>query len=82
MYFWNVPGARVAPMPSVTAGVDVEYSGTAAATEQHRSGARLIEQISRWKGDLSDKNIDLSVQNPKSLLTEVLPAYQFPKIGL
>jgi len=78
-YFWNVPGVKVASMPSVTAGLDEEYSGKATVNERHRTGSRLIEQIVSLKDDLSNKNINLWVQNPKSLLTQVLPVYTFSK---
>ena len=78
-YFWHVPGVCVMPMPSVTEGLDEEYSGRAVGEEQHRTGRRLIEQIARWNEDLTNMGVTLWIQNPQSLLAKVLPVYRFPK---
>ncbi len=74
-YFWNMPGAKYFPLPGITDAEVGEYGGKGEVTAPHRTSDRLIGQIAAWRQELESAGVSLSVQNPKSLLAEVLPVY-------
>ena len=75
-YFWHVAGTPFMPLPGVTDAQIGEYGGTGDMDAKHRAAGRLLEQMALWRRELEARGVKLSVQNPKSLLTEVLPLYR------
>lgn len=75
-YFWHVPSASFISLPGVTDASIGEYGGVGDLTAKHRAAGRLIGQISAWREELAAAGVNLSVQNPESLLTEVLPVHR------
>jgi hypothetical protein len=80
-YFWNMPGAKYFPLPGITDAEIGEYGGKGEVTAPHRTSDRLVGQIAQWRQELEEQGVTLSVQNPKSLLTAVLPVYSAPVNG-
>lgn len=74
-YFWHVAGTSFIPLEGVTDAQIGEYGGVGDTAARHRAAGRLLGQIEKWRRWLEAKDVRLSVQNPKSLLAEVLPVY-------
>lgn len=74
-YFWHVPGTPFIPLHGVTDAQVGEYGGKGDTGAPHRTGERLLGQMAAWRAELEAAGVILSVQNPKSLLAEVLPVH-------
>lgn len=74
-YFWHVAGTSFIPLQGLTDAQIGEYGGTGDMAAKHRAAGRLLGQMASWRLALEAEGVKLSVQNPKSLLTEVLPVY-------
>jgi hypothetical protein len=77
-YFWHVAGTSFIPLSGVTNAKEGEYGATGKLTARHRTAERLITQLAAWAANLKLRGVKLSVQNPASLLSEVLPVYFHP----
>jgi hypothetical protein len=74
-YLWQVPSTQFIPLPGVTDAAIGEYGGRGEMTARHRAAEGLIRRMAEWRDALAAAGCSLSVQNPKSLLAEVLPVY-------
>lgn len=74
-YFWHVAGTPFISLPGITDAQIGEYGGVGDMAAKHRTAEHLLLQMSVWHRELEAAGVALSVQNPKSLLTEVLPVY-------
>lgn len=74
-YFWHVDGASYIPLPGITDAQVGEYGGSGDLAARHRVAGRLLGQIAQWRRELDTLGVELCVQNPRSLLVEVLPVH-------
>ncbi|MDG1144168.1 MAG: hypothetical protein P8N92_05825 [Burkholderiales bacterium] len=74
-YFWHVGNTPHMQLNGITDSELGEYGEGGDLTARHRAARRLVGQIARWQRDLKVNGVELYVQNPRSLLTEVLPIY-------
>lgn len=74
-YFWHVSGSSFIPLSGVTDAQIGEYGGSGDLAARHRAAERLVMQAAHWRKELKGFGVELFVQNPRSLLTEVLPTY-------
>ena len=74
-YFWHIDNASHLRLDGITDAKLGEYGGNGKVSERHRAAKRLISQIASWQQELKVKGVKLFVQNPRSLLAEILPIY-------
>jgi hypothetical protein len=76
-YFWHVDGASFIPLSGITDSIVGDYGKSSDVSIKHRASGKLLDQMAQWRQELETAGVVLYVQNPRSLLIEVLPVYSF-----
>ena len=83
-YYWLPPDKTLTYDPEVNSVVpgDVNvWRGNTAADRHNTVKGGIVELMGQWREALAGDGVLLSVYNPKSLLAEVLPVFEWARAG-
>jgi len=76
-YIWHLSGSSFIPLPRVTDAQIGACGGITDLAVSHPAAERFVGQVAHWRKELQEIGMELFVQNPQSLLTEVLPSFLY-----